>query len=103
MYDTLQPGDVVLADALFDNYFLACELRDRGIDLDDLVPHAAGSSRVARNCPPVGTRTPSDDSRRHAASALPRPATRRSPNGRDRGQRRPGRPDPGDRRGVNVG
>jgi hypothetical protein len=33
MYDALSPGDVVLADALFDNYFLACELRDRGIDL----------------------------------------------------------------------
>src|SRR6516164_821521 len=33
MYDTLKPGDVVLADALFDNYFLACELRQRGIDL----------------------------------------------------------------------
>src|SRR5271165_3238388 len=33
MYDTFKPGDVVLADALFDNYFLACELRDRGIDL----------------------------------------------------------------------
>ena len=29
MYDTLKPGDVVLADALFDNYFFACELRDR--------------------------------------------------------------------------
>ena len=28
MYDSLSPGDVVLADALFDNYFLACELRD---------------------------------------------------------------------------
>jgi hypothetical protein len=33
LYDTLGPGDVVLADALFDNYFLACELRQRGIDL----------------------------------------------------------------------
>ena len=33
MYDALSPGDVVLADALFDNDFLACELRDRGIDL----------------------------------------------------------------------
>src|SRR5262245_35071060 len=33
MYGALQPGDVVLADALFDNYFLVCELRDRGIDL----------------------------------------------------------------------
>jgi hypothetical protein len=33
MYDSLSPGDVVLADALFDNDFLACELRERGIDL----------------------------------------------------------------------
>src|SRR5262245_51125608 len=33
MYDALKPGDVVLADALFDNYFLACELRERGIEL----------------------------------------------------------------------
>ena len=33
MYDALKLGDVVLADALFDNYFLVCELRDRGIDL----------------------------------------------------------------------
>ena len=28
-----QPGDVVLADALFDNYFLACELGRRGVEL----------------------------------------------------------------------
>jgi hypothetical protein len=27
MYGALKPGDVVLADALFDNYFLICELR----------------------------------------------------------------------------
>lgn len=33
MYDTLKPGDVVLADALFDDYFVAWELRQRGIDL----------------------------------------------------------------------
>jgi hypothetical protein len=33
MYDTLKAGDVVLADALFDDYFIACELRNRGIDL----------------------------------------------------------------------
>jgi hypothetical protein len=33
MYDALSPGDVVLADALFDNYFLACELRSRGLEL----------------------------------------------------------------------
>ena len=37
MYDTLKPGDVVLADALFDDYFIACELCNRGIDL---VAHA---------------------------------------------------------------
>src|SRR5262249_35035088 len=33
MYGALRPGDVVLADALFDNYFLAHELRQRGVDL----------------------------------------------------------------------
>jgi hypothetical protein len=33
MYGALRPGDVVVADALFDNYFLACELRQRGIEL----------------------------------------------------------------------
>jgi hypothetical protein len=33
MYDSLSLGDVVVADALFDNYFLACEFRERGIEL----------------------------------------------------------------------
>ena len=33
MYDTLKPGNVVLADALFDDYFIACELCNRDIDL----------------------------------------------------------------------
>ena len=33
MYAALSPGDVVLADALFDNYFLACELRRLGLEL----------------------------------------------------------------------
>src|SRR4051794_4311456 len=33
MYDALKPGDVIVADALFNNYFLACELRERGIEL----------------------------------------------------------------------
>src|SRR5271166_2066501 len=33
MYGSLQRGDVILADALFDNYFVACELRERGIEL----------------------------------------------------------------------
>jgi hypothetical protein len=46
MYDSLSPGDVVVADALFDNYFLACELRQRGIEL---------VARVQAEC--VGSRT----------------------------------------------
>jgi hypothetical protein len=33
MYGSLSAGDVILADALFDNYFVACELRQRGIEL----------------------------------------------------------------------
>jgi len=33
MYGALRPGDVLLADSLFDNYFLVCELRRRGIDV----------------------------------------------------------------------
>ena len=33
MYDTLKPGDVILGDALFDDYFIACELCRRGIDI----------------------------------------------------------------------
>ena len=33
LYDSLGPGDVVLADALFDDYFIAWELRQRGIEL----------------------------------------------------------------------
>ncbi len=33
LYDALKPGDVVLADALFDDYFIAWELRQRGIEL----------------------------------------------------------------------
>jgi hypothetical protein len=37
MYDTLKPGDVVLADALFDDYFISCELCQREIDI---VAHA---------------------------------------------------------------
>ena len=30
LYGALKPGDVVLADSLFDNDFLICELRARG-------------------------------------------------------------------------
>jgi hypothetical protein len=49
MYDALAPGDVVVADALFDNYFIACELRQRGIDLVARVQaERVGSRTVAR-------------------------------------------------------
>ena len=49
MYDALSPGDVVLADALFDNYFLACELRERGIDLVARVQCGAGGEPDGRS------------------------------------------------------
>src|SRR3954463_16149351 len=51
MYDTLRPGDVVLADALFDNYFLACDLRDRGIDLVARAQYDRVDSRTVRSGP----------------------------------------------------
>jgi len=51
LYDSLQPGDVVLADALFDNYFLACELRDRGIDLVARAASQRVGSQVAESRP----------------------------------------------------
>jgi len=51
MYGTLQPGDVVLADALFDNYFLVCELRDRGVDLVARAQHRRVGSRALRSGP----------------------------------------------------
>ena len=51
MYDALSPGDVVLADALFDNYFIACELRERGIDLVARVQSERVGSRTVRARP----------------------------------------------------
>jgi hypothetical protein len=51
MYDALSPGDVVLADALFDNYFLACELRERGIDLVARVQAERVGSRIVESRP----------------------------------------------------
>ena len=51
MYGSLRPGDVVLADAVFDNYFLACELRDRGVDLVARRKYARAGSRVVRRGP----------------------------------------------------
>jgi hypothetical protein len=51
MYDSLSPGDVVLADALFDNYFLACELRRRGIELVARVQAERVGSRTVESRP----------------------------------------------------
>src|SRR5262249_47563600 len=49
MYDSLRPGDVVVADALFDNYFLACELRQRGVELVARVQAERVGSRTVRS------------------------------------------------------
>jgi hypothetical protein len=51
MYDSLKPGDVVLADALFDNYFLICELRDRGIDIVARAQYQRVGSQVVESRP----------------------------------------------------
>lgn len=51
MYGTLKPGDVVLADALFDDYFIACELRHRGIDLVAHAQYERVGSVVTENRP----------------------------------------------------
>src|SRR5262249_5514595 len=51
MYGALKPGDVVLADALFDNYFLACELRQRGIELVARVQAERVGSRIVEGRP----------------------------------------------------
>ncbi len=49
MYDALSPGDVVVADALFDNYFIACEFRQRGFELVARVQaERVGSQTVER-------------------------------------------------------
>ncbi len=53
MYDSLSPGDVVVADALFDNYFIACELRRRGIELVARVQAERIGSRTVE-CGPDG-------------------------------------------------
>jgi Transposase DDE domain len=54
MYDALSPGDVVLADALFDNYFLACELRSRGLELVARVQAERVGSRTVESGPDGG-------------------------------------------------
>lgn len=49
MYDTLQPGDVVLADALFDDYFITWELCQRKVDIVARVQHERVGSRIAQS------------------------------------------------------
>ncbi len=51
MYDTLKPGDVVLADALFDDYFLAWELCKRNIDIVARAQYERVASRTAQSRP----------------------------------------------------
>ncbi len=51
MYDTLEPGDVILADALFDDYFIACELRQRGVELVARAEYQRVGTRTVRSRP----------------------------------------------------
>ena len=51
MYDSFSPGDVIVADALFDNYFVACELRQRGIELVARVQAERVGSRTLESRP----------------------------------------------------
>jgi hypothetical protein len=51
MYGTLEPGDVLLADALFDNYFIACELRQRGIELVARAQYQRVGTRTVQSGP----------------------------------------------------
>ena len=51
MYHTLKPGDVVLVDSLFDDYFIACELRQLGIDLVAHAKYARVGSQLTQSGP----------------------------------------------------
>jgi hypothetical protein len=51
LYDSLGLGDVVLADALFDDYFIACELRQRGIALVARAQYQRVGTRTMRSGP----------------------------------------------------
>jgi hypothetical protein len=51
MFDALKPSDVILADALFDNYFLVCDLRERGIDLVVRAQHQRVGSQTIQSRP----------------------------------------------------
>jgi hypothetical protein len=51
MYDTLKPGDVVLADALFDDYFIVWELCKRKVDIVSRVQHERVGSWTVKSSP----------------------------------------------------
>jgi hypothetical protein len=51
MYGTLEPGDVILADALFDDYFIACELCQRGIELVACAQYQRVGTRTVQSGP----------------------------------------------------
>jgi hypothetical protein len=51
MYGSLSRGDVVVADALFDNYFIACELRRLGVELVVRVQAERVGSRTVQSRP----------------------------------------------------
>jgi hypothetical protein len=51
MYHTLSPGDVVLADALFDDYFITCELCNRGVDVVARAKYERVGTRIAESRP----------------------------------------------------
>ncbi len=51
MYDTLKPGDVVVADSLYDDYFVVWDLRDRGIDIVARVKHQRAHSHIVESSP----------------------------------------------------
>lgn len=51
MYDTLQPGDVVLGDALFDDYFMTWELCQRHIDIVARAQYERVGSRIIQSRP----------------------------------------------------
>ena len=51
LYDSLEPGDVVLADALFDDYFIAWALRQRGIELVARAQYQRVGTQMVQNRP----------------------------------------------------
>jgi hypothetical protein len=51
MYGALKRGDVLLVDALFDNYFLIWELRELGIDLVARAQHQRVGSQTVESRP----------------------------------------------------